>query len=309
MNDFINKYKKVVDYYKLDSAKLNDIACAICIADQAWGTNDKQLDINRLLSSTDLFSGIGNIVKKEQLPKVQVKRLLCDVIILVLSEVGKLESDIALLTPSSAKVAHLMGVEKSYSDYANEDECENTMNSLLSYCVDNSEFEEIFEYIESTFKKMQSYDKFYKATKNCGFTGAYLPKNYDSYGYKISREDITKNVEPNMRATVLECSFLASFVNAFYAYLSNMTADGNKNSVANDLIFTKRLMLMYSKKIQVGISGITGDVPRIGKLGKRYNDAIVNIHNRIFTEDFILSRKTVDGLFAVLDLFIKEGLY
>ena len=67
--DIFNKFDKLVKKYELDDALLNDLASAICTADMLFGTNEKQLDINRFIASTDgRFGGVGVIVPKQPIP-------------------------------------------------------------------------------------------------------------------------------------------------------------------------------------------------------------------------------------------------
>lgn len=173
--DIFNKFDKLVKKYELDDALLNDLASAICTADMLFGTNEKQLDINRFIASTDgRFGGVGVIVPKQPLPDVQVLRVLCDILILGIgSKDLKAIKDVSLANPSSDRVAKAMKLSLRGSSYKDEAECLKILE-VLTKAIEADELNETIVYVINFIHK-------YDAGLDC--KGLELPLKYKKVGY------------------------------------------------------------------------------------------------------------------------------
>lgn len=122
---FDERYDSLISKY--DSAEVDDVIRAICVADDLYGSNEKALDYHKFV--------------EKSLPAVQMKRVKCDTVI-VLSE-----SKETYCNPESVRVYH----GKS-AGYADDTTCENLMIKLFSASKDYSKLIELCDKIDDTVK-------------------------------------------------------------------------------------------------------------------------------------------------------------
>lgn len=153
--DYIKKFTDVVEHHQLDKAKVFDVATAICIADNKWGTDTQKLSVKRLENSgVDYFRGISKVSEPAKpLPDVQIMRILCDTLYICLyTKLDSIKDKVHLTCPSSVEVSigyHLKGRETTYCDI---EECKRILdlfNSLRSNNVsDKVCISKFIDYVE-----------------------------------------------------------------------------------------------------------------------------------------------------------------
>ena len=283
MIDFTKKFYRVVEHYNLEQFVLNDIACAICIADEHIGTNEKSLNISRLFASTEIFSNMQSSHGVSQLPRVQVMRVMCDVLILALASHGVALNEVYLTNPSAKIVGSHLGFAKTSDNYADEDECIKIMDRLMEFEEDN---EEIYPYIESVLAELSKHSRGSSFT----FQQVYLPSKYNAHGFPVNRVHKPRNVD-------IEYQFLSAFVTNFATYLIN--AD-------DDMDFASRLISIFEGRIQIGVRGVAEKDLYIDKLCVKYNVAVMNMYQFILSANIGLTRQSVEKIFQVFELFERD---
>lgn len=283
MIDFTKKFYHVVEHYKLEQSVLTDIACAICVADEHMGSNEKTLNIKKLFASTEVFSGMQSSHGVSQLPRVQVMRVMCDVLTLALASHGVALDEIYLTNPSTKIVGSQFGFTKSSNDYADENECIRIMDRLTEFEEEN---EELYQYMESVLAKLKNYERGSFFT----FHKVYLPNKYNAHGFPVSREKKFQNIEE-------EHLFLSMFVTNFATYLIN---------AEDDMDFAGRLISIFEAHIQIGVRGVAEKHLFIDKLRVKYNVAVMNMYQFILSANVELTRQSVDKIFEVFELFERD---
>lgn len=177
--EYIEKYLKVIDFYKIDTNKLSDIVHAIVMSDTLDGSNRQELDIDRLYSK-DMDSRlcnvwqINNTADRLVLPDVQLLRIMCDSLFIYLRIQGVRIADTYLTSEASKVVFHVVtGLSVSGSVYRDEAECASALNKFAESCVSIEGFEWVKDfddlltncitYIEQRIEPVASYSESLKS--------------------------------------------------------------------------------------------------------------------------------------------------
>ena len=305
----LDKYNKVVDNYKLDENELNDIALAICIADKYKGSNVLELSVDRLVNSELGFVGVGSeTADTRKLPRVQCLRVLCDVLTIALRGVAP-QMDVQLTCKASAYVGKTLGKHIDCCDYADESVCDSILNAWEKTCV-SREQKEIFEFTEKMLRRIKRMDDAFNHALRYNkdfFKHIYLPDEYDSSGYEVSR-DLPKalaQVHPTSFDELLEFWELRGFMDVLISFMV-----GDEKMINSDLALSLKLIYITEKldsyiPIAIGgTSGIRGEIYEPSVLSR--NDAMRQVYDSIFSKNMVLERQSLDTLIKFLYLFEKK---
>lgn len=128
------KFLTVMDKCDCPDEVFTDLAFAICQADELFGENRRELTIQKLLASTDVFVAEGKTVNgAKQLPRVQLYRVFTDVALIVARKNGIVVEGEYLTNDYSDRVAKAYGVSMNHTGggYGTEEDCERIMDKLL----------------------------------------------------------------------------------------------------------------------------------------------------------------------------------
>lgn len=145
--EYIEKYLRVVDFYKVDTNKLSDIVHAVVMSDMLSGSNRQELDIDRLYSR-DMDANLCEVWKLNNtsdrlvLPDVQLLRIMCDSLFIILNMQGVNIANTYLTSEASKNVFRVVtGKSISGDVYRGEEECRKCLNKFVETCVSVEGFE------------------------------------------------------------------------------------------------------------------------------------------------------------------------
>lgn len=141
----------IQEQYGITGLEMLDLRFALCKADELYGTNNKELSIDRLLVGTGRLSPDLALV---ELPRVQQARVMFDSLVIALSMNGVDTSGIGVSSEASLRVANILrlSVSSEYS-YATEDdlyEGTKVLFSLIRVEAIDQFVEEVINYLERT---------------------------------------------------------------------------------------------------------------------------------------------------------------
>lgn len=141
--DTLKKYKDVIEFFNLDTNHLRDVVYSIVMIDYIRGTNRRELDVDKLCSNNNdiwnefkSFIGLGSSINNcENLPYVQMLRIMCDSLIICLKENGNLNDSFLLTSECSIKVSSSLGLQLQSKGYCSESECLEVIDNLHGLVV------------------------------------------------------------------------------------------------------------------------------------------------------------------------------
>lgn len=160
------KFKKVLDYYKVNPVVIEDLARSICLADLMFGSNDRKLSVNKLANSgIEEFANLGKAAG-EPLPDVQVMRVICDILYFV-SAIRGVVTDTHLTNEASNYIGkkikkRVVGFNTNKCDYSDMEECQRLLDFYASQCktVSDDEKEAILQFVDYITNKCSNKNPF-----------------------------------------------------------------------------------------------------------------------------------------------------
>lgn len=314
--DLVKLMEDCIKNFDLDVNMLRDIAFSICIADKIHGTNNKELDVDKFVSSDselDWDSVLSLIGVQSQnkgidsLPRVQKLRVISDMLSL---SVNNKVNGLCLMCKSSSIVATKLGVSLKCVDYADEAFCYENLEKIESYVssvsIELGSLESIYNKICIYNKKILSMSSISLSNQISSFL---IPSDiYKDLGKSCSNEEF-KGVLERMNFTVDDYAdyFLDSYCYELVQEIAKLVnIRFSKNEVEFNLILT-RLNNFAGSYLPIGTYSLNGYTKRLSVLRNvpSYLSRKVNI---VFSESSHFSEMTILGCISVLYLLNKINI-
>lgn len=314
--EVVKLVKYCIENFNLDVNKLRDIAFAICIADKLTGTNQRELDIDKFVESSDELEwdsvlSLFNITSQNRgcssLPRVQKLRVISDVLSLsVCNEVSGLK----LSCIASKKVAKQLGVSLESVDYADENVCYGNLSKIQSHLssvsVDLSNLTIIYNKLCIYSDKIISIGGF---DLPIAISNILIPdKIFNNLGKKCTIEDLNKFLEKND----LTIDDYSAYIVDIYCYeivqeiAKLLNKRYAKNEVEFNLILT-RLDNFAGSYLPMGTYSLNGYTQRLSVL-RNVPSYLARKVNVVFSESSPFSEMTILGCISVLYFLRKINI-
>ena len=292
-----SKIRKLLDFYKVPENAYSSTAHAVCLADTCYGSNSHEMSLSRLIASDLYITPLVNVNEDAiPLPDVQSKRVVCDTLNILISKATK-PTNLAMCIPTSEIVAEILGVSIIKSDtYATADECDKILNTLL---LPISENDSAFEIISNFLKEMSESDKRRKIFSWYDFSKVYLPKEFDDYGFNVSRtisEQLDVATEDTKTDFILK-TFYTEVISAFTYYCYAMGKTTSLAKVGSIRVLNK-ILSDFDSCLHIGIAGYSSEIPPVYTpvLNNEYDRSI---HGKIFSKGVLLDKTSVESVLTI----------
>ena len=287
----------------------SDLLGAVIIADKTFGNNRQESDIDRFVAQYPNFGYKLNDESKKStikpLPRVQVKRIFIDSLILALERQRIHINDLHLTMPSSKHI----GIGKTVTgvqDYSDEAECDRLLDIIENNSIDNqSECDELFSYISDKLKVISN-SKFYFMFKDYDFSKVYLPKEYESYGFNVSTE-MPNNLKSIIKADMVKCfenNFAVQFCSAFIngIYQTNLRGKVTDNILRlKALSYLDDMVNKGNNYLPIGIDTVSSKIETAFVPRHKNNDDF-SLFSKVFKVDIKSNRSDVEKIICMLDI-------
>lgn len=305
-SSYIDKFINIISSKEIDKDYVKDIMIAIVISDYMNGTNQKELDVDKLCASQDAnwnklksFLGLPNSESHNTLlPDVQLMRILCDCLYVCLD--GSKIEGVSITSPATRYVCNAEGISVKGSDYVDEEGCKVIFDKYFA----NEEGNELFDFIKKVLSKVRNLEDKIDITEgkfNELFEQLYLPKNYDSCGFDVHVElpNTLRGISEESLDSDLEFYELQCLMDGLL-----MLAFGDTSNIANKISFTYKLLKIrdYMSDITpVGIGGTMGYRSDVFKpTSLLVNSAITEIYNNLFTDKILLNKDSIGVVYIII---------
>lgn len=305
-SSYIDKFINIINSKEIDKDYVKDIMIAIVISDYMNGTNQKELDVDKLCASQDAnwnklksFLGLPNSESHNTLlPDVQLMRILCDCLYVCLD--GSKIEGVSITSPATRYVCNAEGISVKGSDYVDEEGCK----VIFDKYTETGEYDELFDFIKRVLSKTRNLqgkldiaeDKFNKL-----FEQLYLPKNYNSCGFdvRVQLPDVLKSISKESLDSDLEFYELQCLMDGLL-----ILAFGDTSNTIDKISFTYKLLKIrnnMSDKTPVGIGGTMGYHSDIFKpTNLLINNTITELYNSLFTDKIMLNKDSIGVIFIII---------
>lgn len=310
--DILKLLQDCVKSLNIDINVIKDTMFAICVADNLNGTNQRELDIDKLVESDTELNWDGvltylNITPQHRgctkLPRVQKLRVISDCLSLIL------ENDIDGLILTCITSKKVKDNSLSYIPYADENECIKNLEKIQSHISVSTDF----GYFEDLYKKLVLYSR--HITQLGGFDlpdgveRIVIPESiYDGVGTKKTLTEFYSYLSSLDKTLDDYCSYILDIY--CYEVVQEVARLMNKRFIKNEVEFNliiTRLNNFAINYLPIGTFSLNGYTQRLSVLRNvpSYLSRKVNI---VFSDSSFFSEMTIHGCIAVLKLLRKTSI-
>lgn len=317
---YIEKYEKILSYFKLDKCDVFDIVKAISFA-ESYGTHPIKLK-DLAVSGVVYFSDIVSDTKDaEPLPDTRVMRVLADSITVIVysthNSIFSRTEYASALTSLSDNTALVLRKVVEYtepfnrgrivtgaSQYKTVEECKKILDLYFDLVSDiDKDYGEFFEYVSKTLGRFKTL--FSRVDKNNKYLAelaktVYLPDKFDSHGLEVmtTLPKSLKLVTKSNLGTQIEIWDLSKFMDIFIKSLvGTKSGDFYRDIFISKLI---RITNTMSDITPIGVAVSTGArEPLYCPESFLKNQTTRNLYGNIFSDSVALTTQSIDSMFEV----------